>query len=514
MVRACIRVFFLIFSFLVFTIGYTLAFKSEEYPKQHSVLPLNDSISNDSLTESNVSYKDSCITIAAGTHYQHGALHNFFYGKHYRDLWALPIEVKVFDIGSVNSGLKVHKKGGGFQTLSLKLADKDKKKYVLRSIDKNPTKSLPPLLQKTFAENIFRDQTSAMHPYAALVIPKLSEAAGLFHTNPVLYFIPYDERFGQYAKEFEGRVVLFEEFPDSSWAGNELFNYADDIIGSELMLAKYYKQQNVKIDERMLARARIFDLWIGDWDRHTDQWKWAEYRHDGLLYYKPIARDRDMAFCKFNDSGIITFISSKINHKLQTFDYRYDNMQGLEKNGRYIDHLLLNSLTKQDILSIADSLKANLSDRAIEEAIGIWPEELYRKTGSEIISKLKVRRDHLTEAAEKFYKLIAKDAIITGTDMIETVQIIRIDDNQTSVKIFNENEILMYSRIFLTEETETIKIFTLKGNDQITLTGIVKDGIEVEIFGGEGNDLIADHSHVKGLSKKTKIYDSSKGNRI
>jgi hypothetical protein len=509
MIRICIRVFFLTFCFLVFTIGYILACKSEEFPKQHSAL-----LSNDSLPKDDISYKDSTITVAAGTHYQHGSLHNFFYGKHYRDLWSLPVNIKVFDIGFVNGGLKVHKKGGGYQTLSLRVTDHDKKKYVIRSIDKDPAKSLPPRLQKTFIKNIFRDQTSALNPYAALVIPKLSKAAGLLHTNPFLYFIPYDERFGQFAKEFEGRVVLFEEYPDSSWAGNELFNYADDIIGSEHMLSKYYTRQNIRIDKQMLAKARLFDLWIGDWDRHIDQWKWAEYHQDSLLIYKPIARDRDMAFCKFHESGILTFISHNINNKLQSFDFKYDKMEGLEKNGRYVDHVLLNSLTKQNILSIADSLKNSLTDQAIEEAILMWPKEVYQKIGPDIIAKLKVRRDHLSEAAEKFYNLISREVVVTGTDMIETVEIVRIDDKQTSVKIFNQDESLMYSRIFLTGETEKIKIYTLKGNDQITLTGTVSNGIEIEIYGGEGNDLIADHSHVKGFSKKTKIYDSLTGNRI
>jgi hypothetical protein len=509
MKRIIFKVFFLTLCFLAFAIGYLLASKSEVYPKQHSIL-------NDSLAKSDtLSFKDSCIAVAAGTHYRHGAFHNFFYGRHYRDLWALPVYMKVFDIGSVNGGLKIHKKGGGFQTLSLKMADQDKKKYVLRTVDKDPAKSLPHWLQKTFVKNIFRDQTSALNPYGALVLPKLSEAAGLFHTNPVLYFVPYDERFGEFAKEFEGRMVLFEEFPDSSWINNELFDYAKDIIGSEHMLAKYFKHQNVKIDERMLARARLFDLWIGDWDRHTDQWKWGEYGSDSLLYYyKPIARDRDMAFCEFNEGGFFTFIAARINNKLQTFDYKYNDIKGLERNGSYIDHVLLNALTKQDMLAIADSLTARLSDRVIEEAIATWPEEVYQKNGAEIIAKLKSRRNHLRKATEDFYSLISKEAIVTGTDMTETVEIIRMNDNQTSVKVFNEDKSLRYSRIFFRNETEKIKVFTLKGNDRITLNGTVNEGIEIELFGGEGNDSIADHSHVKGITRKTKIYDSREGNRI
>jgi hypothetical protein len=32
---------------------------------------------------------------------------------------------------------------------------------------------------------------------------------------------------------------------------------------------------------------------IGDWDRHYDQWRWAEYKKKGQVIYRPIPRDRD-----------------------------------------------------------------------------------------------------------------------------------------------------------------------------------------------------------------------------
>jgi hypothetical protein len=29
-------------------------------------------------------------------------------------------------------------------------------------------------------------------------------------------------------------------------------------------------------DEDEYIKARLFDMLIGDWDRHYDQWRWAE----------------------------------------------------------------------------------------------------------------------------------------------------------------------------------------------------------------------------------------------
>jgi hypothetical protein len=446
--------------------------------------------------------------------YEHGKLHNFFFGKHYRQIWAQPIGIKVFDIGSEEGKMMINKKGGGFQTLSLKLSDSHNKKFVIRTIDKDESTALPPLIRKTFIKGILKDQTSALNPYAALVVAPLSEAAGLFHTNPRLYFIPYDQRFGQYAKEFEGRVVIFEEYPDSSWANTKNFGFARDIINSEHLLKKRFTDQKMKVDERMLAKARLFDIWIGDWDRHIDQWRWAEFKQGEFKIYKPIARDRDMAFFKLNDSGILPIIATKINKKLQSFNFDFGNLEGLTKNGRYIDHLFLSNLKESDFREIADNLKMLMTDQVIEKAIATWPTAIYEKDGLEIIEKLKARRNRLTAEALSFYKQISREALVVGTDEEETIEVSRMNDEETQVKMYDQANQIIYNRIFTNDVTEIISIYMLDGNDKITVSGKVRKGITIEIYGGKGNDSLIDNSEVKGLRKRTKIYDTISGNTI
>jgi len=51
--------------------------------------PVSAQAPADSLTP------DSTITAALGARYHKGGLHNFFFGDHYRDLWATPIPVTV-----------------------------------------------------------------------------------------------------------------------------------------------------------------------------------------------------------------------------------------------------------------------------------------------------------------------------------------------------------------------------------------------------------------------------------
>ena len=124
---------------------------------------------------------DSAL-VTVGRHYKKSGLHNLFFGKHYRELWATPVSLPVFKMDRAFGGLKPVSLGGGFQTTSLTLKNKEGRPYVLRSIDKDPIKTLPPFLRKTFIVNVIRDQTSAGNPFASLVVPELSEAAaGLLH---------------------------------------------------------------------------------------------------------------------------------------------------------------------------------------------------------------------------------------------------------------------------------------------------------------------------------------------
>ena len=63
--------------------------------------------------------------LAAGPRYEAGAVHRFFFGSGYRDLWAAPIPVAVLDLASWSGGLVPEKKGGGKQTKSLTLEGED-----------------------------------------------------------------------------------------------------------------------------------------------------------------------------------------------------------------------------------------------------------------------------------------------------------------------------------------------------------------------------------------------------
>ena len=82
-------------------------------------------------------------TVVAGPEYEAGPLHQLFLGPHYRDVWTAPIVVPVLDLGSYAGGLTPKKVGGGKQTKSLSFEGKDGREFKFRSVNKDPSATLP-----------------------------------------------------------------------------------------------------------------------------------------------------------------------------------------------------------------------------------------------------------------------------------------------------------------------------------------------------------------------------------
>ena len=82
----------------------------------------------------------STVRVAAGAHYaRRGWLWQRLWGRHYRPLWATPVSAPVLRLGQL--GLTPLRAGGSFQTNTLRLRTPDGRVFVLRSVDKNLSRS-------------------------------------------------------------------------------------------------------------------------------------------------------------------------------------------------------------------------------------------------------------------------------------------------------------------------------------------------------------------------------------
>jgi hypothetical protein len=105
-------------------------------------------------------FRGKFVRRSASDQYAAGKFKQWLLGKNYRSAWSQEIEVPVFDLGGEKGGLKILQKGGGQQTLSLRLADSTGHEYVLRSVEKYPEAAIPEMLRETFAQDLVQDQIS------------------------------------------------------------------------------------------------------------------------------------------------------------------------------------------------------------------------------------------------------------------------------------------------------------------------------------------------------------------
>ncbi|MGH7534426.1 MAG: BamA/TamA family outer membrane protein, partial [Gemmatimonadales bacterium] len=218
------------------------------------------------------------VTVVPGARYEAGWLHRVLLGDHYRDLWTTPVEAEVLDLGSFAGGLRPTKRGGGQQTRSLRFRGADGREYAFRSIDKDPSSLLPAELRGTVVSSVVQDQISAGHPAAPFVVAPLLKAAGVLYAEPRLVILPDgDSRLGEFEPEFGGMLGVFEERPDASDEDEAGFAGASEIISSDKLLKRLEDSPDDRVDARAFLKARLVDLFLGDWDRHRNQWRWARF---------------------------------------------------------------------------------------------------------------------------------------------------------------------------------------------------------------------------------------------
>ncbi len=456
------------------------------------------------------SYADSTRTVAPNANYKAGFFRRFFLGQHRRDAWATEVNVPYLDLGTEAGGLTPIKRGGGLQSTSLRLRGADGHQYVLRSVDKDPGKALSGPLQKSLAADIARDQTSSQHPFGAYIVPPLADAAGIYHANPKMVYVPKDPRLGVYNEAIGGLLMLFEERPNKDMSHAPHFGRSNAVVGAPDMYRAVTRDNDHSVDQLFFARSRLFDMLLSDWDRHIDQWRWASFKKDGKTRYRPIPRDRDQAFNRMN--GVPGLV--KPFTKWQDFRENYGALKGLTFNGREQDHRFTAALSREDWIEIADSLKMQLTDAVVEDAFRQWPQPIYDLHGEELTAIFKKRRDRLPEIAEQFYRMHAQAVDVVGSNKHERFEVNHLNDRETEVVMYKTSKKgtireALYRRRFNRDDTDEIRLYGLDGRDRFMISGPGK-GIKVRAIGGAGEDTFLDES----TAGHTRYYDGVTGNEI
>jgi hypothetical protein len=451
------------------------------------------------------------VRIAANPKYKASGLRRIFMGPNYRRLWATPIEVEVLDLHSFAGGLTPTKKGGGKQTKSLRFDAGDGREFRVRSVDKDPQAALPAEYRDTFIQWVAQDQISAANPAGPMIAERLEEALGLRPLAHKFVVIPDDPALGEFRKEFAGMLGILEEHPRTKPPVTPGFENVEKIYDwDEVWTQMLDESAKDRVDSRAYLRARLLDMFMGDWDRHQRQFSWARVRGQDLL--QPVPEDRDQAFAKFD--GAIMAIARLGQPRFVNFESKYPEVMGLNWAGRFMDRRLFGDLDAGAWDQVVREVQEALSDRVLDEAVHRLPPEYYQIVGPRMVAKLRDRRARLPEFARRYYAAIAREAEVWGTNQAELADILKNDDGSVQVTLSPRDEAGQagapyFRRVFRPRETREVRIYLQGGDDRTVSHPRVDSPIRVRVVGDGGND-VADDSQGGG----THFYDAEGKNQL
>ncbi|UEG49100.1 metallophosphoesterase [Ferruginibacter lapsinanis] len=453
----------------------------------------------DTTREVEYKFKDSVVISASDRYKAKVGFRKTFLGANYRKEWSAPVTFKEFNIRKEKGGLTIKSLGGGKQTKSLRLTDKNGTEWTLRSVDKDPEKALPTNLRGTLAHWIVQDMISASHPYAPLVVRELAMAVNVITPDPEFFFVPDDPALGQYRGMFANTVAMLENRdPGAGFV---------DTKSTNKVVNKMLEDNDHHIDQEKVLNARLLDMLVGDFDRHADQWKWGTAdTGQGKLYY-PVPKDRDQAF--FNSNGLLLgYLSRSQMPFLQGFKKKIKDINGFNYVARDFDRFFMNNLDKNAWEKIIVNFQHELTDQVIDNAVAKFPTSVALLNAASIAEKLKSRRDDLLKSALKYYTFISKQVSVTGSNKSEYFHIKKSPDGlQLTVykKLTDlDSASVMYNRVFEDNVTKELRLYGLNDNDKFEIDEDVSSKIKVRIIGGRGNDTFDLKGNVQNL-----VYDLS-----
>ncbi|PQJ79583.1 metallophosphoesterase [Polaribacter porphyrae] len=471
----------------------------------------------------NAKLKEKIASVYTNEEVDKTGFYNFLWGKRYRKYFGEKVIAPTVSLDTLLGGLTPIRRGGGHQSKSLRLKDKQGREYVMRALRKNAVQYLQAVVFKdqyvegmfddTFTESLLMDVFTGSHPYAPFTIDKLAEAIDIYHTKPILYYVPKQKTLGEFNLDYGDELYMIEERTDEGHGDKKNFGYSNNLISTDDLRKNLAKDEKYVLDEETYIRARLFDMLIGDWDRHQDQWRWAEFKEGDKIIYRPVPRDRDQAFSIFGDGFLLGFLTSAMPGLKGMRSYSEDlkDPKWFSYSAYPLDMLLINA-DKSVWDKQAKRIQTQITDEVIASAMQKFPKEVKDKTIENIEKKLKGRRKNLQKIADRYYKYLNEFQVVKGTNKDDWFDIERFANGDTKITVYRikggKKKDIVLKRKYSKNVTKEIWVYGLDDDDVFHVFGENgKNNIKLKIIGGLNNDIY----DIKA-PKNLKVYDHKSKN--
>ncbi|MDG1571805.1 metallophosphoesterase [Robiginitalea sp. M366] len=444
--------------------------------------------------------------------------HKFLWGERYREAYGTEVTVPTVLLDTLYGGVVPVRKGGGQQSKSLRLRHASGREYVMRAMRKQAEQNLQAMafqdqyvmgtLNETALVSLLEDLYTGAHPFAPYALTPLLDTLGLYHTNPRLVYIPKQPALGSYNADFGDELYMLEEHPSKGHEHLASFGYAPDIESTSDLLENLRKDEKYRVDTGLFIRARLFDMLIGDWDRHQDQWRWAEFEQGDTVVYRPIPRDRDQVFSIMGDGLVGGFLTRTVPavKKMEGFGPRVRNIRTFNTNPFPLDMALLNQTTLEEWLREARWIRSRIDAGVVEAAFSGFPQQVRGPVTDGLAKTLLARLETLETMATDYYKALQRYVVVQGTDKDDWFELKGVGDNQVSItgyrNIGGEKRKRFFHKVFDPQQTREVWVYGLDDKDRFEVDLPRGNRIRIRIIGGLGKDRY----EVKG-GKKVSIYD-------
>ncbi len=428
-------------------------------------------------------------SVVAGPEFDRGGWWRFWFGDGFRAAWLTPVQVPVLDLKAEAGGLTPLRQVGGLQTVGLAMKGGDGRAFTFRKLEKHPERVLPQEWQDTTLRAVAFDQTAAAHPAATVVVGALAQSVGLLFYSSRLAVMPDDPALGEFRATFANSIGTFDEFPLPGYQG------ITEIVSSGDLWKRWLEggPEN-RVDSRAFLKARLFDLVVGNWDRHHGQWRWA--RLPGRPLWVPVPEDADQAFTRYEGRAMKAV--SRVLPRFMRYSGKYPKrLEGLTANNADVTRWLLADVEWPVYEEVARELQTQMTDAVVDEAMHRMPPEWYAVDGAQMTRDLRQRRDGLLDYARKFYLHLADRVDVRGSDRDELASVQHHDDGSLELTLApldadGSAGAAYYRRRFSPKETEEVRLYLLGGHDRLASSGARRGGIHLRVMGGAGNDVLDD----------------------